>query len=83
MFFTTTARIVAWFMFVLAILRIIMAGSIAIWIDDPMAARTYLATETTGEAINEACIWLFAALALGVGTEISRTVKRIGASEPE
>lgn len=76
MFFTKTARIVAFLMFGLGVLRLAMGAILAFgtdtMADNQAAARHILAASNTGEAINEGMLYIFAAIALGVLSEISR-----------
>ena len=76
MFFTKIGRIAAWLAFIGGVLRIgmgvLLAQSTAH--DPAAAARRYLGTQTTGEAIDQGLVVLVIAIALGILTEISRSV---------
>lgn len=75
MFFTRIGKIIAHLGFWIGILRIAMALSVATSTKDmetnAMLSRRYLAAATSGEAINEATIYILVAVALGVLCEIS------------
>jgi hypothetical protein len=75
MFFTKIGRIVAWIGFIGGTLRISMGILVAQFTaPDPVtAARRYLGTQTTGEAIDQGLIVLVIAIGLGILTEISRS----------
>ncbi len=80
MFFTRIGRILAHLIFWSSALRLAIAFGIAFLTPDmesnTFASRRYLAAATSGEAINEAVIYLLLGIALGVLCEISS--KRIG-----
>ena len=73
MFFTKIARIFAQILFGFSVLRLVTGFMVAFTANDnaAMSAR-YLGTANSGEAINQGFLWLFAAVALGVMTEISK-----------
>jgi hypothetical protein len=75
MFFTRIGMIIAHLVFWFSALRLGIAFLLAFGTPDMennrIAARQYLGTETTGEAINEASLALVLAVALGVLCETS------------
>jgi hypothetical protein len=75
MFFTRIGMIIAHLVFWFSAFRLGMGFLFAFGAPDMennrIAARRYLGTETTGEAINEATLALVLAVALGVLCEIS------------
>ena len=80
MFFTRIGQIIAWILFVLGTLRCGLGflGAFGTETAEDMRAfaKHILAAETTGEAINEGMIAIFAAVCLGILVEISRNIAR-------
>jgi len=76
MFFTKTARIIAFLVFGLAVLRVAIALIVAFGTDtladNQAAARYFLGAANTGEVIDGAMLYIFVAVTLGVLSEISR-----------
>ena len=83
MFFTKTARMVAFLIFGLCVLRVVLGVLLALGTDtvadNQAAARYLLGARNTGEAINEGIIGILVAIVLGMLSEISRNI----ASRPE
>ena len=77
MFFTKTARVLAFIVLILAVMRIGMAVFVGTAMDsDPEAVRHYLgSSRTTGKIIDTATVWLFVAIALGTLAEISKALQ--------
>lgn len=75
MFFTRTGKVIAHIVFWLGALRLGLgafgAFATANMENNRAFAGRYLAAETTGEAINEAMIYILVAVALGILSEIS------------
>ncbi len=80
MFFSKAAKIVAYLMFALGVLRVAMGFLLAFgtetMADNQAAASRYLSASSTGEAINEGTIAIVAAIVLGVLAEISSNIHR-------
>ncbi|MFC0161379.1 hypothetical protein ACFFKB_25885 [Mameliella alba] len=82
MFFTKMAGVAAWVIFVLAVIRLVMGFLLAFGADDPTAAaRIYLGSGTTGEAIDQGFRWLGYAIIFGVLSEISKSLRPSGSPE--
>lgn len=82
MFFTKIARVLALVLFGLSVLRLAMGFMVAFTASDNagMSAR-YLGTANSGEAINQGFLSLFAAVALGVVAEISKSLASRGGEQ--
>ena len=80
MFFTRAGHVIAWLLFGLGTIRCSLGflGAFGAESDEDMRAfaQYILAAETTGEAINEGMIAIFAAVCLGVLVEISRNLSQ-------
>ncbi len=76
--FTTLGRFVAIGLLILGILNAIMGVSIAL-IDDPEAKASAIQaflTKPTGKTIDQALLYIFAGIVLGVLTDISRRLEK-------
>lgn len=73
MFFTKTAKVVAWVGFVFAVFNLILGFAIAGgFLGNPAAAlKEYSMADTTGEMIDEAFFGALVCIALGTLAEIS------------
>jgi hypothetical protein len=80
MFFTRVGQIIAWLLFIMGALRcglgVVGAFSTKNAAEMQFFAQRYLAAETTGEAINDGMMKIFAAVCLGVLVEISRNLSQ-------
>jgi hypothetical protein len=76
MFFTWVGTILAWLGFVLGSIRIGAAVYLAYTDQAATLGRRYFGNASTGEVINESCLVILVALALGVLTDISRSARR-------
>lgn len=85
MFFTKVGKVLAYIIFALGVLRVALGLLIAFGAhsmsDNAAAARQYLGASNTGEAINEATIYILVAVALGVLCEISSNRRKCAASD--
>lgn len=77
MLFTTAARVLASLMVILATFRLGM-GFYAAATDNQAFVTRYIGSGTSGDAIDSGFMVLAAGLALGVVTDISRSVRRKG-----
>ena len=79
MFFTKLGRVLAWAMFVFGVFKVALGFAIAS-IDDAQekasAIARYLGSGTTGHAIDQGQLGIFAAIALGILAEISIAINR-------
>ena len=73
MVFTKAGRVIAWLLVIVGGLRIAMGFAVAFMGDQALAPR-YLATSTTGEAINRGMLLFLIGVSLGMVAEISRSV---------
>ena len=80
MFFTRIGQIIAWLLLTLGTLRCGLGflGAFGSETSEDMRlfAKSYLAAETTGEAINEGMMKILIAVCLGILVEISRNIAR-------
>jgi len=78
MFFTKIATIIAYFGVVLGVWKVVAGFFIAFSTEtlalNMEASKHYLGTSTSGEAINEGCVYLGISITLGVLTEISKSI---------
>ena len=75
MFFTKAGGVVAWIAFILGGLRAMMGFYVASSPHDPEVSR-YLLGTSTGAAIDQGLYAMGLGIALGILTEISRSVAR-------
>lgn len=75
MFFTLVGRIVAWVVFVLGLVLVLMGYSL---IADPAAAAQYLGGRSPGKVVDQGLYAIAFAVVLGVLTDISRSARRGG-----
>lgn len=76
MFFTRLGLVVAWLALVVGVGRIVSALAV-LWSEDPDAMRAQLlGSITTGRAIDQGVYAILFAVALGILTEISRSLRR-------
>jgi len=82
LFFARTGNVVAWLIFILSAVRLVLAIAIAATTDGPAEnsafAMEYLAASTTGEAIDEAIYGLLAGLVLGILSQIGLSLRSVG-----
>ncbi len=75
MIFTKLGLFIAWLAFCFGVLRVGMGFLGAVGADDGYAfAQRYLATNTTGEAINQGTYMVIFAVVLGILIEISKSL---------
>lgn len=72
--FTKTARIIAWCVTILGILRVAMGVLVINSEPSTVAAARFLGSKTTGEAIDQGLYWFACGILIGVLTEISYSV---------
>ncbi|WP_134078206.1 hypothetical protein [Rhodovulum visakhapatnamense] len=82
MFFTKTAKAIAWLMVVLGGSHAVLGFAMAILGDQAMAPR-YLGTDTTGEAIDEGLKVLLIGAVVGMLAEISGSIAAIAPQDAE
>lgn len=75
--FTTFGRGLAILLFALALLRIVTVIAVLQFDDPSTAAARYLGSGTPGSHMDKAFLALFASIALGVLTDISRSVSKL------
>lgn len=76
MFFTRAAIFIAYLLFVLGSIRVALGAFFAATAEDNAAAAgRFFAAATTGEAINEGTLAIFAGVCLGVLAEISKALQ--------
>lgn len=80
MFFTKTARIIAWLGFLLGAFQVVTGFALAITDSDAALVSRYLGTRTTGEAIDRGVYMLLVSVALGTLSDIGR---KVSASSPD
>lgn len=77
MIFTRVGVVIAWLALVLGVSRFAMATLVAFKLYPAgFEASRYLGSATPGEATNQGIIVILVAVALGILTEISRSVRR-------
>ena len=72
MFFTKAGQVIAWLAVVFGGLRIALGFGLAG--GNPAAAQRYLGSATTGDAIDQGLMLVVFGIAIGILTDISRSV---------
>ena len=72
MFFTKAGRVIAWLAVAFGGLRIALGFGLAG--GNPAAAQRYLGSATTGDAIDQGLMLVVFGIAIGILTDISRSV---------